>query len=71
MFWFVPKMCFFQVDNGIFLRFSHCTNEGINTQRDLGTSYCSMTVDRSLENFATTNLANVNALDDAIKMSNY
>ena len=56
------------VDNGILLRFSHCTNEGINTQRVLGTSCCSMTVDWSLENFATTNLANVNsALDDAIK----
>ena len=62
------KCALFQVDNGIFLRFSHCTNEGINTQRVLGTSCCSMTVDRSLENFATTNLANVNsALDDAIK----
>ena len=38
------KCSFFQVDNGILLRFSHCTNVGLNTQWQIGTSSCSMTV---------------------------
>ena len=37
------KCSFFQADNGILLRFSHCTNQGLNTQRVIGTSTCSMT----------------------------
>ena len=59
---------FFQVDNGIMLRFSHCTNQDVNNQRVIGTSTSSMTVDRKLNNFASTNINNViSALDDAIK----
>ena len=62
------KCSFFQVDNGIMLRFSHCTNQGLNTQRVIGTSTSSMTVNRKLNNFASTNINNViSALDDAIK----
>ena len=62
------KCSFFQVDNGIMLRFFHCTNQGLNTQRVIGTSTCSMTVDRTLHNFASSNMTNVtSALDDAIK----
>ena len=63
-----PKCSFFQADNGILLRFPHCTNQGLNTQRVIGTSTCSMTVDRALQKFSSFNEANViNALDDAIK----
>ena len=62
------KCSFFQADNGILLRFSHCTNQGLNTQRVIGTSTCSMTVDRALQKFSSSNEANViSALDDAIK----
>ena len=62
------KCSFFQVDNGILLRFSHCTNQGLNTQRVIGTSTCSMTVDRALQKFSSSNRTNViSALDDAIK----
>ncbi len=40
----------------------------MNTQRVIGTSTCSMTVDRLLRNFSSSNLTNVtSALDDAIK----
>ena len=62
------KCSFFQVDNGILLRFSHCTNVGLITQRQIGTSSCSMTVDRALHNYAVSNTSSVTcALDDAIK----
>ena len=62
------KCSFFQADNGILLRFSHCTNQGLNTQRVIGTSTCSMTVDRALQKFSSSNETNViTALDDAIK----
>jgi hypothetical protein len=62
------KCSFFQVDNGILLRFSHCTNQGLNTQRVICTSTCSMTVDRALQKFSSSNRTNViNSLDVAIK----
>lgn len=62
------RCSFFQVDNGILLRFSHCTNVGINTQRQIGTSSCSMTVDRALHNHANSNTSTVTcALIDAIE----
>ena len=49
------------------LRFFHCTNQGLNTQSVIGTSTSSMTVDRKLNNFASTNINNViSALDNAI-----
>ena len=34
------KCDFFQQDNGLFLKFSHLTDEGLETQRNLGTSIC-------------------------------
>jgi hypothetical protein len=62
------KCSLFQVDNGILLRLSHCTKQGLNTQRIVGTSTCSMTIDRALHNFSSANMSNViSALDDAIK----
>lgn len=57
------KCDFFQVDNGILLKFSHCTNEGIDTQRSIGTACCSRSVDRALLHYANSNKQTV---DDAI-----
>ena len=60
------KCDFFQVDNGILLKFSHCTNEGIDTQRSIGTACCSRSIDRALTQYATSNKSTV---DEAITMA--
>ena len=60
------KCDFFQVDNGIFLKFSHCTNDGIDTQRAIGTACCSRSVDRVLTQYAASNKLTV---DEAITMA--
>ena len=57
------KCDFFQLDNGIFLKFSHCTNEGIDTQRTIGTACCSRSIDRAMARYALSNKLNV---DEAI-----
>ena len=57
------KCDFFQLDNGIFLKFSHCTNEGIDTQRTIGTACCSRSIDRAMAKYALSNKLNV---DEAI-----
>ena len=57
------KCDFFQLDNGIFLKFSHCTNEGIDTQRTIGTACCSRSIDRAMAKYAASNKSNV---DEAI-----
>lgn len=57
------KCDFFQVDNGILLKFSHCTNDGIGTQRTIGTACCSRSVDKALSHYATSNKQTV---DEAI-----
>ena len=44
------KCDFFQIDNGILLKFSHCTNDGIDTQRAIGGACSSRTVERALFN---------------------
>ena len=62
------RCSFFQVDNAFLLRFSHCTNVGINPQRQIDKSSCSMTVDRALHNYANSNTNTVTcALIDAIE----
>ena len=56
------KCSFFQVDNSILLRFAH------STQQQIDTSSCSMTVDRTLHNYANSNTSTVTcALNDAIE----
>ena len=61
------KCDFFQVDNGILLKFSHCTNDGIDTQRTIGTACCSRSVERALSHYATSNKQTVNdAINTAI-----
>ena len=46
---FLSQKCdFFQQDNGIFLKFAHCTNVGIDTQLNIGTACSSRSVDRAL-----------------------
>ena len=57
------KCDFFQIDNGILLKFSHCTNDGIDTQRAIGTACSSRTVERALSHYSTTNTL---AVSDAI-----
>ena len=60
------KCDFFQTDNGILLKFSHCTNDGIDTQRSIGTACCSRSVDRALTKYAVSNKV---AVDEAIKVA--
>ncbi len=60
------KCDFFQTDNGILLKFSHCTNDGIDTQRSIRTACCSRSVDRALTKYAVSNKV---AVDEAIKVA--
>ena len=53
------SVTFFQIDNGILLKFSHCTNDGIDTQRAIGTVCSSRTVERALSHYSTTNTLTV------------
>ena len=41
-------------DNGLFMKFSHMTDEGIDTQRVIGTSVCSRSVKRQITNSSKT-----------------
>ena len=63
------KCDFFQIDNGILLKFSHCTNDGIDTQRAIGTACSSRTVERALSHYSTTNTLTVSdAISRAIEI---
>ena len=62
------KCDFFQQDNGIFLKFAHCTNVGIDTQRNIGTACSSRSVDRALTHYAVKNeTTQAEAISCAIK----
>ena len=67
LFW--PQKCdFFRQDNGIFLKFAHCTNDGIETQLNIGTACSSRSVDRALSHYAITNeTTGADAASNAIK----
>ncbi|KAL9983834.1 hypothetical protein ACROYT_G006074 [Oculina patagonica] len=43
-----------QKDNALFLKFCHLTDEGIDTQRSLGTTCCSRVVKREISKFSKT-----------------
>ena len=63
------KCDFFQIDNGILLKFSHCTNDGIDTQRAIGAACSSRTVERALSHYSTTNTLTVSdAISRAIEI---
>ena len=62
------KCDFFQQDNGLFLKFSHLTDEGLETQRNLGTSCSSRVISRNIATYASANPSVFNAtVADAIK----
>ena len=61
------KCDFFQQDNGLFLKFSHLTHEGLETQCNLGTSCSSRVISRNKATYASTNPSVFNAaVADAI-----
>ena len=43
-----------QRDNGLFMKFCHMTDEGIDTQREIGSSLCSRSVKRQITEFSST-----------------
>ena len=43
-----------QRDNGLFMKFCHMTDEGIDTQRAIGSSLCSRSVKRQIAEFSST-----------------
>ena len=51
------KCDFFQKDNGLFLVFCHITDEGLETQRNIGTACSSRVITRSLNIYASQNTA--------------
>ena len=62
------KCDFFQQYNGLSLKFSHLTDEWLETQRNLGTSCSSRVISRNIATYASTNPSVFNAaVADAIK----
>ena len=62
------KCDFFQEDNGIFLKFVYRTNDGVETQRNIGTACSSRSVDRALSHYTITNeTTGADAISYAIK----
>ena len=55
-------------DNGLFLKFSHLMDEGLETQRNLGTSCSSRVISCNIATYASTNPSVFNpAVADAIE----
>ena len=69
---FLYQLCFclsqkcdaLQKDNALFMKFCHMTDEGIDTQRSLGTSICSRGVKREISSFSVKNSV---LFDDIVK----
>lgn len=73
---FLYKFCFcisqkcdsLQKDNGIFIKFCHLTDEGLDTQRTIGTSLCSRSLKRKITDSAKSSGDLFNSIvEDAIK----
>ena len=61
-------MTFFSKTKVFFLKFAHCTNVGIDTQRNIGTACSSRSVDRALTHYAVKNeTTQAEAISCAIK----
>ena len=58
----------FDLSQWYFLKFAYCTNDGVETQRNIGTACSSRSVDRTLSHYTITNeTTGADAISYAIK----